>query len=72
MDQIEALSEIYMMRWVPASRYSTKWAIMTKQAKIHKQLQKKINIFFLDFSIDPGGSGGHPGGSRTDSGAEKV
>ena len=28
--------------------------------------------FFFDYSIDPGGSGGHPGGPRTDSGAEKV
>ena len=27
--------------------------------------------FFLDFSIDPGGPGSHPGGSRTDPGAEK-
>ena len=26
---------------------------------------------FLDFSIDPGGPGGHPGGSRTHPGAEK-
>ena len=28
--------------------------------------------FLGDFSVDPGGSGGHPGGSRTDSGGEKV
>ena len=25
----------------------------------------------MDFYIDPGGPGGHPGGSRTHSGAEK-
>ena len=32
---------------------------------------KKTSILFLDFSIDPGGPGSHPGGSRTDPGAEK-
>ena len=39
---------------------------------IRKNDEHQKQYFFLDFSINPGGSGGHPGGSRTDSGAEKV
>ena len=31
-----------------------------------------LKFCFGDFSIDPGVSGGHPGGSRTVSGAEKI
>ena len=38
-----------------------------------KKTSKKsiFQIFFLDFSIDPGGHGSHLGGSRTHPGAEK-
>ena len=40
--------------------------------EILKNIKKSQKIeFFQDFYIDPGGPGGHPGGSRTDSGAEK-
>ena len=42
MDQIEALSEIYKIRWVPASRYSIKWSIMTKQCRTYEKNDKKI------------------------------
>ena len=35
-----------------------------------KKSKNSISIFFLDFSIDPGGPGSHPGGSRTAPGAE--
>ena len=38
-----------------------------------KKTSKKSNFqIFLDFSIDPGGPGGHLGGSRTDPGAKKT
>ena len=30
-----------------------------------------FETLLLDLSIDPGGPGGHPGGSRSDPGAEK-
>ena len=37
-----------------------------------KNIKKSRKIEnFQNFYIDPGGPGGHPGGSRTDSGAEK-
>ena len=37
-----------------------------------KNSKKSIfHIFSLDFSIDPGGPGSHPGGCRTNPGAEK-
>ena len=41
-------------------------------SKILKNIKKsrKIKNFQKKY-IDPGGPGGHPGGSRTDSGAEK-
>ena len=38
----------------------------------NENMAKKLIIdFFSDFYIAPGGPGSHPGGSRTDSGAEK-
>ena len=40
MDQIEALSEIYKIRWVPAARYSIKWSIMTKQCRTYEKIIK--------------------------------
>ena len=43
------------------------------QPRVHYEKNRPKNRFkiFWGFYIDPGGLGGHPGGSRTDSGAEK-
>ena len=57
----------------PASIYRSKWSIIAGQGSNMKKISKE-SIFwklFLDFYIDPGGPGSHPGGSRTDPGAEK-
>ena len=43
------------------------------QQRVQYEKACKKSIFqnsFLDFSIDPGGPGSHPGGSRTNPGAE--
>ena len=58
----------YNLRRVPESVHSTKWAVMAGQ------WTKCDNARFLllDFCIDPGGPGSHPGESRTHSGAEKY
>ena len=41
-------------------------------SKILKNIKKSRKIeIFQNFYIDPGGPGGHPRGSRTDSGGEK-
>ena len=71
--QCEAPGKIFNSRWYPASIYRSTWSIIAGQgSNIKKILKKKVfSIFFLDFSIDPGGTGSHPGGPRTDSGAEK-
>ena len=71
--QCEAPVKIYNSRWFPASNYRFKWSFIAGQGSNIKILRKKSKnwIFFLEFSIDPGGPGGHPGGSRTDSGGEK-
>ena len=57
----------------PASICRSKWSIIAGQGSNIKKSSKKsiFQIFFLDFSIDPGGPGSHPRGSRTDPGAEK-
>ena len=71
--QCEAEVKIYNSRWFPASIYRSKWSIIAGQGSNIKKMSKK-SIFqekCLDFSIDPGGPGSHPGGSRTDPGAEK-
>ena len=39
---------------------------MSKILKKYQKIEKNQNFY-----IDPGGPGGHPGGSRTDSGGEK-
>ena len=42
-------------------------------AKILKNIQKSEKTKNIQkFYIDPGGPGGHPGGSRTDSGGEQI
>ena len=69
--QCETAVKIYNSRWFPASNYRLKWSNIASQGSNMKKIvdssifQKKIG----DFSIDPGGPGSHPGGSRTDPGA---
>ena len=71
--QGESPVKIYNSRWFPASNYSVKWSIMAGQGSTMKKMVKKsIKKKNGAFYIDPGGPGGHPGGSRTDSGAEKI
>ena len=43
------------------------WPRVENEKMTHKSTKKKK----MDFYIDPGGPGGHPGGSRSDPGAEK-
>ena len=70
--QGEAPLKIYSSRWFPASIYNVKWSIKAGQWSNTKKIQKIQNFnFFFEFCIDPGGPGGHLGGSRTDFGAEK-
>ena len=70
--QCEAPVKIYNSRWFPASNYRFKWSFIAGQGSNIKILKKyKILNLFLDFYIDPGGPGGHPGGSRADFGGEK-
>ena len=71
--QYEPEVKISKSRWFPASNYRFKWSNIASQGSNMKKKSKNsiFQIFFLDFSIDPGGPGSHPGGSRTDSGAEK-
>ena len=71
--QFEAEVKIFKSRWFPAPTYRSKWSNIASQGWNMKKSSKK-SIFwnlFLDFSIDPGGPGGNPGGSRTHPGAEK-
>ena len=71
--QYETEVKIFNSRWFPASIYRSKWSNVASQGSNMKKASKK-SIFqkiFLDFSIDSGGPGSHPGGSRTDPGAEK-
>ena len=71
--QCEAPVKIFNSRWFPASIYRSKWSNIAGQGSNIKKSSKK-SIFQkkkLDFSIDPGGPGSHPGGSRTDPGAQK-
>ena len=71
--QYETEVKIYNSRWFPAPIYRFKWSIIAGQGSNMKKTSKISNFqqIFLDFSIDPGGPGSHPGGSRTVSGAEK-
>ena len=71
--QCEAPIKIYNSKGFPASNYRVKWSNIAGQgSNMKKMFKKSIFLIFLgDFSIDPGGPGGHPGGSRTDSRAEK-
>ncbi len=71
--QCETAVKIYNSRWFPAPIYRFKWSIIAGQGSNMKKTSKKsiFQKFVLDFSIDPGGPGSHPGGSRTDPGAEK-
>ena len=70
--QCENLLKIYSSRGFPASNYRLKWSNIAGQGSNIKNFQKnQIFNFFLEFYIDPGGPGGHPRGSRTDSGGEK-
>ena len=70
--QCENLLKIYSSRGFPASNYRLKWSNIAGQGS-NKKFKKKNPFFhfFLEFCIDPGGPGGHPRGSRTDSGGEK-
>ena len=70
LKQYETEVKIFKSRWFPASNYRFKWSFIAGQGSNIKILKKiKFLNFFLDFYIDPGGPGGHPGGSRTDPGA---
>ena len=71
--QGEAPVKIYNSRWIPASNYSVEWSIVAGQWSNMKNMSKN-NVFnncSFHVYIDPRGPGGHPGGSRTDSGGEK-
>ena len=71
--QYETEVKIFNSRWFPASNYRFKWSNIASQGSNMKKIFKN-SVFFnfcFDFSIDPGGHGSHPGGSRTDSGDEK-
>ena len=70
--QYETEVKIFNSRWFPASNYRFKWSNIASQGSNMKKTSKK-SIFQkkLDFSIDPGGPGGHLGGSRTDPRAKK-
>ena len=72
--QGEAPVKIYNSRWFPALNYSVKWSIIAGQWSNMKKMSKKIIFYdvFLNFYIDPGGPGGHLGGSRTDPGAQQL
>ena len=70
--QYETEVKIFNSRWFPASNYRFKWSNIASQGSNMKKTSEK-SIFqkiVLDFSIDPGGPGSHPGGSRTNPGAE--
>ena len=71
--QYETEVKIFDSRWFPASNYRFKWSNIASQGSNMKKTSKRsiFQKFVLDFSIDPGGPGSHPGGSRTDSRAEK-
>ena len=68
----ETPAKIYNSRWFPASIYRSKWSNIAGQGSNMKKMSKKsiFRILFLIFYIDPGGPGGHPGGSRTHPGAQ--
>ena len=69
--QYETEVNIFNSRWFPASNYRFKWSNIASQGSNMKNTSKKwiFQNFFLDFSINPGGPGSHPGGSRTYPGA---
>ena len=71
--QYETEAKIFNSRWFPASNCRSKLSNIAGQGSNMKKASKKSSFqkMFLDFSIDPGGQGSHPGGSRTDPGAEK-
>ena len=71
--QYETEVKILNSRWFPASNCRFRWSNIASQGSNVKKTSKKSTFqnLFLDFSIDPGGPGGHPGGSRTDPRAEK-
>ena len=71
--QYETEVKIFNSRWFPASNYRFKWSNIASQGSNMKKTSKKsiFQNFFSDFSIDPGGPGSHPGGSRTNPRAEK-
>ena len=70
--QCEAPVKIFNSRWFPASIYRSKWSIIAGQgSNMKKMIKSRFFEIFSDFYIDPGGPGSHPGGSRTDPGAEK-
>ena len=68
--QCGAPVKTFNSKWFPASNYRFKWSFIAVQGSNIKILKKIIKFeFFVEFYIDPGGPGGHPGGSRTDPGA---
>ena len=70
--QCEAPGKILNSRWFRVSIYRSKWSIIAGQgSNIKKSFKNRFCDFFLNLSIDPGGPGSHPGGSRIDPGAEK-
>ena len=70
--QCEAPVKTSNSRWFPASNYRFKWSFIAGQGSNIKILTKNQHFkFSVEFYIDPGGPGGHLGGSRTDSGAEQ-
>ena len=70
--QYETEVKIFNTRWFPASNYRFKWSNIASQGSNMRKTSQKSNFKKkLDFSIDPGGPGSHPGGSRANPGAEK-
>ena len=71
--QYETEVKIFKSRWFPASNYRFKWSNIASQGSNMKKtskksiFQKKIGFFYRSR-----GPGSHPGGSRTNSGAENC